>query len=418
VEGLALQFVFERFAPGHITVVDDDAADRRVVEEVLPDRLDDEPRAVEMPNADFRTNLRAGDTREVAEHLLSPLPIVGMDVIERAATDAALGRVAEDPLNRGTLIRDPAAGVRNHLDVDRVPDERAEPFLAPPQLAVLACQKPRRPGERAEQHEQQPSSHGTHDHEHVAAGRVDVAQDRRGVLVDLVGANDFGRTRQADWQVHLEELIREALLEDVLFLGRRGEPGLDVALECLLEIVVDRELHVAQSGQVGRDDRAIRRPDLDPQDLAGGDEVLQLAVDGRRLAARQIGQAGFADHRVDEPADHGLGRGHGLIDGGTGQVIRDVRRHGHGRAHDEERGHGEDPGTETRADVRQRGGQSHRSAGMAPHGVDAIRTLGGAAAHSYGPFVHEGRPIGTIALCPPTDGSWRSRARLADATRG
>jgi hypothetical protein len=53
-----------------------------------------------------------------------------MNVVEDAPADPVLGPVAADPFDRGALVGDPARGVRDELDVDRVLDERAEPLLA------------------------------------------------------------------------------------------------------------------------------------------------------------------------------------------------------------------------------------------------------------------------------------------------
>ena len=53
-------------------------------------------------------------------------------------------------------------------------------------------------------------------------------------------------------------LVREALLELVLVLRPGSEPGLDVTLERLLQVLVHGEAPPAQGRQIRRDDRADR----------------------------------------------------------------------------------------------------------------------------------------------------------------
>jgi hypothetical protein len=180
-----------------------------------------------------------------------------MEVLERVPADAILGPIPEDPLHRGALVDDRAVAIHDDLDVDRVLDERAEPLLAAPKLAVLASQQPRRSREGPEQEGQERGRHGPDDHEDVAPRLVDLGLDQRRVLVDLVDADDLGGSRQADRQVHLQELVGQALLEDVLLGAAVGEAGFDLAGERLLEIVVFSEPLITRFGA-----RAVLRASL------------------------------------------------------------------------------------------------------------------------------------------------------------
>ena len=210
------------------------------------------------------------------------LYINGIESVEaKSIQGTALLRLTFHP---GTNMSEALAQTISYVNRARafMPPGTVSPFvilLAPPQVAVLARQELRRTGEPGEEDEQEGGRHRPDDDEHVPAGLVDVGEDRRRILVDLVDADGLALARQPDRQVHLEDLVREAPLEFVLLGGRGGEACLEVAFERLLEVVIDLELPAAQGGEVGRDDRAIGRPDLDPEDLAGGDEMLELAID-------------------------------------------------------------------------------------------------------------------------------------------
>jgi hypothetical protein len=157
--------------------------------------------------------------------------------------------------------------------------------------------------------------------------------------------------------------------------------GDDRAIHRVDQVVVDLELAAAQRRQIRGHDRSIGLPDLDPEDLARPDQVLELVVDRGRLVLRQPRQAGAADHRVDEPGDDGLRGRDCFVDRGLREVVRDRRRDAERRCHHEDRAHEEDPGAEAGAEVGREGGASH---GCSPRRWQArtSRTLRGAGAHS------------------------------------
>ncbi len=356
VEGLVPEFVLERLAGGDVAVVDDQAGDRRVVEEVLADRLDRPPRAVRVTDAELPGGLRAGRHDDVAEQLLGPFPVVGVDELEGGPALALLGPEPEHPLDRGALVFDRGIGAQDHVDVGRVLDERTEALLAAPQIGgqdefgdglllqapVLVGQQARGGREPEEQEDEQDGGHHPDDDQDVLAGPGDVGLDRRGVLVDLVGAHDGVGSRLADGQVDRQESGGHTLLEQVLLVVAVGEFGRRLAIEGLLEVLLDVEPAPAQGRQVGEHDRAVGRPDLDPQDLAGGRETGQFVVDGGAVGACRIGHRSLGDRPVDIPADDRFGGPHGLADGRRAQVVGHGHRHDDGRPDDERTRHGQD----------------------------------------------------------------------------
>ena len=287
VEGLARQLGLEHLALGDVAVVDDDAADGGVVEQVAADRLHRPPRAVGVLDAALEATLGALARGEVRERLLHRAAIVVVD--QRGELPALpVGRgVAEDPFQGDALEADPAVGVEDGLGVRRVLEQGPEPGLAAAQVggqlhqpAVLARERPRRRVERAPQHQEQHGRGQPRHDEHVAARRLDELDDRGRVLVDLIGP-DHRPVRRADRQVDLEVVVGQVPVELVLLGVRAAEVELarGLAVEGLHEVVVDVEGAAAQGRQVREQDRAARRPQLDPRDPTRLHEPLEERVD-------------------------------------------------------------------------------------------------------------------------------------------
>ena len=194
----------------------------------------------------------------------------------------------------------------DHVDVDRVLDERPEALLAAPQVrgqdllldrlldagGGSGGQPARRDREGRVEQGQQPERHGADDEQDVLAGLGDVRDDRRGVLVDLVGADDLAPVGRADRQVDRQELGRPGRVRRRS--PRRSRPRTRWTTsppKTSSQVVLDRELTAAQRRQVGEDDRAVLGPDLDPQDLAGRDQPLEVGVesDARRRSSGRPG---------------------------------------------------------------------------------------------------------------------------------
>ena len=228
VERLARQLRLEHLALGDVAVVDDDAADRRVVEQVAPDRLHRPPRAVRVVDPELEPALGAVPRREIGQRLLHGRAVLVVD--ERREWEAlpVAGLDAEDPLHGHALVAHAAVGVEDRLGVGRVLQQRAEARLAPAQVRgelhespVLPGEHPRRRVERAPQHQQQDRGRQARDDEHVAPRGVDEVDDRGGVLVDLVRA-DRRPVRGVDGQVDLEEVAGQPDVEHVLLGVRSG----------------------------------------------------------------------------------------------------------------------------------------------------------------------------------------------------
>ena len=349
MEGLARQLGLEHLALGDVAVVDDDAPDGGVVEQVAADRLHRPPRAVGVLDAALEATLGALARGEVRERLLHRAAIVVVD--QRGELPALpVGRgVPEDPFQGDALEPDPAVGVEDGLGVRRVLQQGPEPGLAAAQVggqlhqpAVLARERPRRRVERAPQHQEQHGRGQPRHDEHVAARRLDELDDRGRVLVDLVGP-DHRPVRRADRQVDLEVVVGQVAVELVLLGVRAAEVELagGLAVEGLLEVVVDVEGAAAQGGQVREQDRAARRPQLDPRDPARLHEPLEERVDVPARRAVGIAHRRLRQQGVDARPDRGLGAPRGLDPGGLGHAVGGVvggdergAEHQHGGDHE------------------------------------------------------------------------------------
>ena len=131
---LVAQLVLEAPPRRDVAVVDDDPADRGLVEQVATDDLDQPLRAVRVQGPNLGRDLAAGRGDELVEELLEARPVVGMDHVETGRPDPLFGPVAEDAFDRGTLVRDEAVRADDHVHVIGVPDEGSEPLLASAQV--------------------------------------------------------------------------------------------------------------------------------------------------------------------------------------------------------------------------------------------------------------------------------------------
>ena len=134
VERLVAELVLEGPSVGDVAVVDDHAANGRVVEQVLGDRFERSPRAVGVAGAELDCDFRAVCGRDVGEPAIDVRPIVRVDVGGHPAPDPVLRPAPEDPFDSRALIADEPVLAEDHDAVRRVLDQRSEALLAAPEV--------------------------------------------------------------------------------------------------------------------------------------------------------------------------------------------------------------------------------------------------------------------------------------------
>ena len=168
-----------------------------------------------------------------------------MDHLEDGATHPVFDPIAEHALNGRALVLDHSIRAHDHAHVDGVHHERSISLFALAEIAhqellgdrlleqstVLPRQSMGRAREGGEQQQQQSKGHRSDDGKDIVSSCLDACLDGRGVLVDLVGADDGIAARQPDRQVDRQEPGGQPVLEDVLRVVAIGELGRDVAFE-------------------------------------------------------------------------------------------------------------------------------------------------------------------------------------------
>ena len=251
VEGLARELRLEHLALGDVAVVDDDAADRGVVEQVASDRLHRPPRAVGVLDPELEAALGALARGEVGERLLHRRAVVVVDErgerpalpvgrrVRRGSAPRRRSRSGRGRRRRGSPGRRTssaaASGTAPRGRAGRTASSTSRPFWL--------ASSPRRRVERAPQHQEQDRRREPRDDEHVAPRRLDELDDRGRVLVDLVGA-DHRAVRRADRQVDLEEVAGQAARRTRSPRRRSGRGGAGSRSRpsrASLQVVVDVE---------------------------------------------------------------------------------------------------------------------------------------------------------------------------------
>jgi len=120
VESLAPELLLEALAGRDVAVVDDDAVDGRVIEQVLQNCFDRPPRSVGVPSAEFARHLGARRPHDVGEETFAEVAIVGMDDLEGGLAQALIDLDSEDALSRRAFVGDRAVGAHDHVDIDRI----------------------------------------------------------------------------------------------------------------------------------------------------------------------------------------------------------------------------------------------------------------------------------------------------------
>jgi hypothetical protein len=115
---------------GHVAIVVDDRADRRVGEQVREDAFQLAPRAVRVFDARVDVDVRARLFQRALDAADHERMIVGMDELERAVAHEIVQLVAQHARRRRARIQDAAVGAEQRHRVPAVLDERAEALFA------------------------------------------------------------------------------------------------------------------------------------------------------------------------------------------------------------------------------------------------------------------------------------------------
>ena len=98
MECLVAELLLERLALRDVSVVHDDAADRRVVEQVLRDRLEHPEGPVAVTRSELERGFGPGHGRHLVEPSLDGGTVVGMDGSGRRAPDRFVRENARAPV--------------------------------------------------------------------------------------------------------------------------------------------------------------------------------------------------------------------------------------------------------------------------------------------------------------------------------
>jgi hypothetical protein len=395
VERLMTELLLERLALGDVTVVDHHAADRRVVEQVLGDRLERPPRAVRVQDAELERRLGAAGRSDIGESSLDRGAIIGMGLGRQRLTETVVGPPAEDALDGRALVADQAVLAEHEHAVRCVAHERAEPFLAALQIdkqkalgggllvqtPVLGSEHPRRATEC------QPDEGGEHARgdechdEHARADRRHPLLDEARVLVHVVDADGIAVDRATDRDEQLEVAPGDGRQALRVGDGRSLRDGIAVAV--LRDTVTcvgageqrpDRESPSAERGVVRIHDPPISRPDVDSADLTGQHQSFELGVDGGVVPRLEV-EARLVHDGIDvAPHDRLDVMDRGFL-GSLAQLVRDAIRYDHGHADDDRDRRCDDDHADARPPADPRGrSREHVSQLGNGHGAGGHRT--------------------------------------------
>src|SRR5205814_3264229 len=116
--------------------VDDDRADAGVVEQVLREAFQPDPRAALVHEAQLALRFLSRAGHDVGEDLARRLTLARMDVAEKASSLELRFGVAEEPDRRCTGVAEGEIVVEQHHTAPALLDQRAESLLAFFELAL------------------------------------------------------------------------------------------------------------------------------------------------------------------------------------------------------------------------------------------------------------------------------------------
>ncbi len=132
---LVLELILQPLPIGDVAEVQHHASNRRLVQQVLPDRLNPSPRAVRVSNPHLRRLRRTVDREEPLQHRIHEPSVVQVDLPLEQEADTCRRVMSQDATDGVRFVRDLTAWPKDRDDVRGVLDERTEARLALAQIA-------------------------------------------------------------------------------------------------------------------------------------------------------------------------------------------------------------------------------------------------------------------------------------------
>src|ERR1051326_5345926 len=136
---LILELLLRCLALRDVAIVDDDRADARLVQEVLREAFEPDPRAVLVEEAELALELAVRRLEEIGEELARDLALARMDEAENAGAEEIGLAVTEKALGRGAGVGEGEAVVQQHDAAPALLDDGAEALLASLELLLRAA---------------------------------------------------------------------------------------------------------------------------------------------------------------------------------------------------------------------------------------------------------------------------------------
>src|ERR1051326_2234247 len=235
---LILELLLRCLALRDVAIVDDDRADARLVQEVLREAFEPDPRAVLVEEAELALELAVRRLEEIGEELARDLALARMDEAENAGAEEIGLAVTEKALGRGAGVGEGEAVVQQHDAAPALLDDGAEALLASLELLLRAAALGDVADERGEGLLAAAADRidGDLDGDPLAAGaravRFDAAPLRAGG-----GGHDVGRQRPSQHLArrHPEDRLGLRIPLDHVAVAVDGDDGVERRVDELLE---------------------------------------------------------------------------------------------------------------------------------------------------------------------------------------
>ena len=136
VVGLILELFLRRLALSDVAIVDDDRVDAAVVQQVLAEGLQPDPRAVLVEKAELRVRFPIGRRRELAEDFPRCLAVARMNESQETRIQQLALAVAEKALRRRSDVGEGQIGIEEGDATPAFLDQSTEALLALLELVV------------------------------------------------------------------------------------------------------------------------------------------------------------------------------------------------------------------------------------------------------------------------------------------